>query len=398
MNNQLITIGEAASILGVTTSKPKNQCLTKKEFDELIKNSIYRELKITSSIPANKCLTKEEFNKLFYGSGYYDPATTPYGVYILHINGKVYPKDVWDFKADYGVGVVVKTPNCSFIMSPTTSPNNIIWGPRGTLVSDCTTTIWSSTAITDYSGRENTRAIVLSLQGYLKLLKSLAIENIVTEVCKEVATTSLTKSVENTKLTYALKEKSEEILTDKKIEKTSENDISNIKNNFKEKYKITSDSVLTRVLEEIRIQLKNRINNSFQVTVCSETEEKVPPTKVVFTEKDIDRISDRDIMLLTTSKLEEYSAIYCHNFKFKNGQYGYLAAEGELYEAYLNKAEVGECLYILGNDTLSTYRYDWSSTQQDADHAWIMDWETGYTYLFKDDGGDINGRPFAAFP
>lgn len=82
MSDQLITAEEAATALGVTTT-----------------------------IPSNKCITRGEFDELLYGSGYYDPATAPIGVYIVHTNGKVYPRSRWkESENSKAVGVGVK--NC----------------------------------------------------------------------------------------------------------------------------------------------------------------------------------------------------------------------------------------------------------------------------------------------
>lgn len=36
MSEQLITVGEATEILGVTSDLPANKCLTKDEFDNLV--------------------------------------------------------------------------------------------------------------------------------------------------------------------------------------------------------------------------------------------------------------------------------------------------------------------------------------------------------------------------
>lgn len=134
MSDQLITAEEAATALGVTTT-----------------------------IPSNKCITRGEFDELLYGSGYYDPATAPIGVYIVHTNGKVYPRSNWKSSENSkAVGVGVKTANCSFIIAPE-EKTGIQWGGYGTLINGCTTTTDSSVAMKDYNGKANTDAIIAQL-------------------------------------------------------------------------------------------------------------------------------------------------------------------------------------------------------------------------------------------
>lgn len=134
MAEQLITAGEAATTLGVTTT-----------------------------IPSNKCITRAEFDELLYGTGYYDPATAPIGIYIVHTNGKVYPRANWKTSENNkAVGIGVKTSKCSFVIAPD-EQTSIQWGGYGTLINGCTTTTSSATAQTDYKGKTNTDAIIAQL-------------------------------------------------------------------------------------------------------------------------------------------------------------------------------------------------------------------------------------------
>lgn len=237
MSDQLITAGEAATALGVTTS-----------------------------IPSNKCITRGEFDELLYGSGYYDPATAPIGVYIVHTNGKVYPRTDWKSSENSkAVGVGVKTSNCSFIIAPD-EKTSIQWGGYGTLINGCTTTTDNTVAIKDYRGKANTDAIIAQL-----------------------------------------------------------------------------------------------------------------------------------------GTTDEYAGNWCRKYVFKNGKNGYLPSEGELYEAYQNKAEVDACMALIGGtplyDSSVNNYWKWSSTQSSANYAWGLVWDDGYVNdSTKDDSyTDVCARPFAAF-
>lgn len=134
MADQLITAGEAATALGVPTT-----------------------------IPSNKCITKAEFDELMYGTGYYEPVSAPSGVYIVHMNGKVYPRANWQTSQNnYVVGIGVKTPYTSFTIAPD-EKQGIQWGGYGTLISGCTTTTDQNAAIKDYAGDFNTTEIFATL-------------------------------------------------------------------------------------------------------------------------------------------------------------------------------------------------------------------------------------------
>lgn len=95
----------------------------------------------------------------------YDPETAPDGVYIVHTNGKLYPRDKWKTSENnQAVGVGVKSSNHSFIIAPV-EKTSILWGGYGTIIyGGCTTTELSMIAAKDYNGKANTDAIVGKLE------------------------------------------------------------------------------------------------------------------------------------------------------------------------------------------------------------------------------------------
>jgi hypothetical protein len=133
MSNQLIKVSEAAQRLGVTTNLPSNKALTKSEFDSL----------------------------LLEKSGI-DPEQASNGVYIMHKSRKLIRKECWFFPNDEASGEAVKTDNCAFVIAKE-EQTSIEWGGYGTLINGCTTTTDESTAKKDYSGKQNTDAIVSQL-------------------------------------------------------------------------------------------------------------------------------------------------------------------------------------------------------------------------------------------
>lgn len=133
MSEQLITVGEATQRLGVTSDLPANKCLTKAEFDELLL------LKLGIA-------PESAFN----------------GVYIMHKNKILFKRENWIFSNEEASGVAVKTDNCAFVIAKE-EQTSIRWGGFETLINGCTTTTDESTAKKDYSGKQNTDAIVSQL-------------------------------------------------------------------------------------------------------------------------------------------------------------------------------------------------------------------------------------------
>ncbi len=133
MSEQLITVGEATKILGVTSDLPANKCLTKAEFDELV---------------AQK-------------SGL-TPELAPNGVYIMHKDRKLFRIENWTYPNEDASGVAVKTDNYSFVIAKENSVH-IKWSTQDVLINNCTTTKSESIAKKDYNGKQNTDAIVSQL-------------------------------------------------------------------------------------------------------------------------------------------------------------------------------------------------------------------------------------------
>lgn len=129
MSEQLITVGEATQRLGVTSDLPSNKCLTKAEFDELVEQI---------------------------------PELAPNGVYIMHKNRFIVTRENWTYPKEEASGVAVKTDNCAFVIAKK-EQTSIGWGGYGTLIRGCTTITSESTAKKDYSGKQNTNAIVSQL-------------------------------------------------------------------------------------------------------------------------------------------------------------------------------------------------------------------------------------------
>ena len=129
MSNKLITVGEATQRLGVTSDLPANKCLIKAEFDKLVEHI---------------------------------PELAPNGVYIMHKNRFLVKREKWTYSNEEASGVAVKTDNCAFVIAKE-EQTSIQWGGYGTLISDCTIITDKSTAKKDYSGKQNTNAIVSQL-------------------------------------------------------------------------------------------------------------------------------------------------------------------------------------------------------------------------------------------
>lgn len=118
--------------------------------------------------------------------------------------------------------------------------------------------------------------------------------------------------------------------------------------------------------------------------------------------KDYRGKANTDAIIAQLGTTDEYVGNWCRKYAFKNGKYGYLPSEGELYEAYKNKAEVDACMALIGGiplyDSSVNNYWKWSSTQSNAYFAWGLDWSNGYmNYYSKDDSStDVCTRPFAA--
>ena len=93
----------------------------------------------------------------------YSPEEAPNGVYILHTNGKIYPRNFWKTSENANaVGVAVKTSKCAFVISPDEQPF-MQWGSYGTFIMGCVTTNSDETKRKDYEGKSNTDAIIAQL-------------------------------------------------------------------------------------------------------------------------------------------------------------------------------------------------------------------------------------------
>lgn len=87
----------------------------------------------------------------------------PNGVYICDNNGQLWKKTDWSTSNNSNAsGVAVKTNNCAFVIAKK-EQTSIQWGGFNTLINGCTTTTDESTAKKDYSGKQNTDAIVSQL-------------------------------------------------------------------------------------------------------------------------------------------------------------------------------------------------------------------------------------------
>lgn len=98
------------------------------------------------------------------GGGKIDYDKYPNGVYILHVNGKLYTRAEWNAAwNDSAVGVALKTDNCRFVIAPEgLDEDNLPWSKYGAYeeVPGVTTTTEEIIAIDDYKGEANTAAIV----------------------------------------------------------------------------------------------------------------------------------------------------------------------------------------------------------------------------------------------
>ena len=133
MSEQLITVGEATQVLGVTSELPANKCLTKAEFDELLL------LKLGIA-----------------------PESASNGVYIMHKNKILVKRENWIFSNEEASGVAVKTDNCAFVIAKE-EQTKIQWSESYVVINGCATYTDENTAKEDYNGKQNTDAIVAQL-------------------------------------------------------------------------------------------------------------------------------------------------------------------------------------------------------------------------------------------
>ena len=351
MSDILITAGEAAKALATTTDIPANKCITKAEFDELVNGS-----------PETGLI----------------PDKAPNGVYIMHRNGRLFPKGNWKLSNSEASGVAVKTSKCGFVIAKE-EQTGIQWGGYGTLVNGCVTTTNSTQAQQDYAGEANTTAIINTLGVYQVLAEKLSVDDIVNDAKHEM---TAVQSLQSQETTTPISEES-----------------SKIKQQFKEKYNIQdiSDDVLDLIVTKIRDNFKAQVQESEHISLLSNEIAFIPTTE------EIDNISDEGIMVLAFSSSEQYAANYCRNYTFPHGKKGYLPALGELYEAYQNKTEVDACMKLIGGKalydrTINNY-LKWSSTQYSAFDAWTLAWDYGtISYYYKVySPNDFCARPFSAF-
>lgn len=94
----------------------------------------------------------------------------PLGVFIQHINGKLYTADEWTakgFSNDEANGVAVSAEECAFVIAKTYAAKNssLSWGDSKTKINDIVSTEKESVAILDYDGASNTEKIIKQLSG-----------------------------------------------------------------------------------------------------------------------------------------------------------------------------------------------------------------------------------------
>ena len=90
------------------------------------------------------------------------------GVYIQHIDGRLYTKGEWSVKGfanEVANGVAVIADECSFVMAKTRAAYTK-WGGYGKIISNIVTTDILAEAETDYLGKSNTEQILEQLKGY----------------------------------------------------------------------------------------------------------------------------------------------------------------------------------------------------------------------------------------
>ena len=90
----------------------------------------------------------------------------PLGVFIQHVDGKLYTTDEWTakgFSNDEANGVAVSTEECAFVIAKEDAIGDKMWtSNRGTLIEGIITTKDSNVAKNDYRGKENTDLILVT--------------------------------------------------------------------------------------------------------------------------------------------------------------------------------------------------------------------------------------------
>ena len=87
----------------------------------------------------------------------------PYGVYIQHIDGRLYTNDEWStngFANEEANGVAVIADECSFVIAKEDLPNMAWSSSSNTLIEGVTTEEWWDVAQKDYAGEINTSEIL----------------------------------------------------------------------------------------------------------------------------------------------------------------------------------------------------------------------------------------------
>lgn len=112
-------------------------------------------------IPANKCITKAEFDELIKYMGYI-PDEAPNGVHIMHRNGRLFHKEYWTVSNSNASGIALKTENVGFVIAKD-AVYDIIWGNNGVNVGGFMSEI-EEIALTDLAGQENTSKIISDME------------------------------------------------------------------------------------------------------------------------------------------------------------------------------------------------------------------------------------------
>lgn len=92
----------------------------------------------------------------------------PNGVYIQHINGKLYSTNTWvekGFVHNDANGVAVCSNEAAFVIAKERKANR--FGGKGKIVAGIVTTTNKDEALLDFMGLHNTSAIVTELNGYI---------------------------------------------------------------------------------------------------------------------------------------------------------------------------------------------------------------------------------------
>lgn len=93
----------------------------------------------------------------------------------------------------------------------------------------------------------------------------------------------------------------------------------------------------------------------------------------------------------------DYSAGYCNNYTFPNGQKGYLGALGEWQIAYENKSEVDTCLALISPTCSMEDMYVATSTQNSQNSSWTRSWKDSSVIAVGKHSID-KAHPFSELP